>query len=80
MASAEVFGQGTGSRLATALGECRADLWVLSGECSHVVREPELPEEDTRQDQPDLTVHIPLGLLTWDLNDQFFIQGPIRAA
>lgn len=32
-ASVEVFGQGTGSGLATAFGECRADLWVLFGVC-----------------------------------------------
>lgn len=46
---------------------------------AHVVREPGLPEEDTR---PAHHPHplLPLGLLTWDLNDQFFIQGLIRAA
>lgn len=34
VASEEVFGQGTGPKLAPAFRECRADLWVLSGECS----------------------------------------------
>lgn len=51
----------------------------------HVVREPELSEEDAGPAQPDLAIRVihtllSLGLLMWDPTDQFFIQGLIRAA
>lgn len=86
VASAEISGQGTGSGLATAFEKCRADLGCCLESLAHVVREPGLPEEETRPAQPDLNhphrphPSLPLGLLTWDPNDQFFIQGLIRAA
>lgn len=52
---------------------------------THVLREPQLPEEATGAGQPDLAIWViytpsPLGLLTWDPPGRFFIQGLVRVA